>query len=146
MAHVSGNFGTDAQLTNKSSKSARINSDLDLFFARKTNKDVNVIEDIQAVKRSIRNLVLFNPHEKPFHPEIGSNVRDILFEPMTPLTEVFLAKKIEEVLINHEPRVRLVRVNVNSNPDQNRYRVWIEFYVVNHPEPVTVETFLERLR
>ena len=83
---------------------------------------------------------------KPFHPEIGSNVRDMLFEPMTPLTEVFLAKKIEEVLINHEPRVRLVRVNVNSNPEQNRYRVWIEFYVVNHPEPVTVETFLERLR
>ena len=92
MAHVSGNFGTDAQLTNKSSKSARINSDLDLFFARKTNKDVNIIEDIQAVKRSIRNLVLFNPHEKPFHPEISSGVRDLLFENMTPITSVLFKK------------------------------------------------------
>ena len=137
----------DAQSQNTSSRNTRQYVDLDLFFQKKIpSGDVNQITEVQAVKRSVRNLVLLNPYEKPFHPEIGSNVRDLLFEPMTPLTEVFLAKKIEEVLINHEPRVRLVRVNVNSNPEQNRYRVWIEFYVVNHPEPVTVETFLERLR
>ena len=128
-------------------RNTKVWKDLNLNFTRHpTTKDIVKLEGVNAVKRSVRNLINLNHYEKPFHPEIGSNVRDILFEPMTPLTEVFLAKKIEEVLINHEPRVRLVRVNVNSNPDQNRYRVWIEFYVVNHPEPVTVETFLERLR
>ena len=137
----------DSTQTNQSQRSARIYQDLNLDFQQNSaTKDIQKLTDIEAVKRSVRNLINLNHYEKPFHPEIGSNVRDILFEPMTPLTEVFLAKKIEEVLINHEPRVRLVRVNVNSNPDQNRYRVWIEFYVVNHPEPVTVETFLERLR
>ena len=137
----------DAQSQNNISRNAQQYSDLDLFFTKKTvGSDVNKLTDVQAVKRSLRNLVQLNDFEKPFHPEISGGIRDMLFEPMTPLTEVFLAKKIEEVLINHEPRVRLVRVNVNSNPDQNRYRVWIEFYVVNHPEPVTVETFLERLR
>ena len=128
-------------------RNTKVWKDLNLnFTSHPTTKDVIKLEGVNAVKRSVRNLINLNHYEKPFHPEIGSNVRDILFEPMTPLTEVFLAKKIEEVLINHEPRVRLVRVNINSNPDQNRYRVWIEFYVVNHPEPVQVETFLERLR
>ena len=128
-------------------RSTKVWKDLNLNFTKHpTTNDIVKLEGVNAVKRSVRNLINLNHYEKPFHPEIGSNVRDILFEPMTPLTEVFLAKKIEEVLINHEPRVRLVRVNVNSNPEQNRYRVWIEFYVVNHPEPVTVETFLERLR
>ena len=128
-------------------RNTKVWKDLNLNFTRHpTTNDVIKLEGVNAVKSSVRNLFNLNHYEKPFHPEIGSNVRDMLFEPMTPLTEVFLAKKIEEVLINHEPRVRLVRVNVNSNPDQNRYRVWMEFYVVNHPEPVTVETFLERLR
>ena len=147
MAHVSGNFGTDAQLTNKSSKSARINSDLDLFFARKTNKDVNIIEDIQAVKRSIRNLVLFNPHEKPLHPEISSGVRDLLFENMTPITSVVLARKIEDVINNFEPRARLVSVRTFPDLDRNAYEVSVEFYVVNTPtEIVDLSIMLERLR
>ena len=137
----------DSKSSTSKDRVTRIYSDLDLDFMRNhTTSDLTKLEDVEAVKRSVKNLINLNHYEKPFHPEIGSNIRDILFEPMTPLTEVFLAKKIEEVLINHEPRVRLVRVNVNSNPDQNRYRVWMEFYVVNHPEPVTVETFLERLR
>ena len=147
MAHVSGNFGTDAQLTNKSSKSARINSDLDLFFARKTNKDVNVIEDIQAVKRSIRNLVQFNPHEKPFHPEISSGVRDLLFENMTPITSIVLARKIEDVINNFEPRARLQAVRCIPNFDINAYEVTVDFYVRNYPtELVNLDVFLERLR
>ena len=147
MAHVSGNFGTDAQLTNKSSKSARINSDLDLFFARKTNKDVNVIEDIQAVKRSIRNLVLFNPHEKHFHPEISSGVRDLLFENMTPITSIVLARKIEDVINNFEPRARLQAVRCIPNFDNNAYEVTVDFYVRNYPtELVNLDVFLERLR
>ena len=65
---------------------------------------------------------------------------------MTPLTEIFLSKKIEEVLVNYEPRVRLIQCLVTGQPEQNSYNILIEFYVVNHPEPVVIDTFLERLR
>ena len=147
MAHVSGNFGTDAQLTNKSSKSARINTDLDLFFTRRTNKDVSVVEDIQAVKRSIRNLVQFNPHEKPFHPEISSGVRDLLFENMTPFVANNLSKQIEEIITNYEPRALLAGVEVIPRFDNNQYEVIVEFYIQNAPaELVDLSFSLERLR
>ena len=147
MAHVSGNFGTDAQLTNKSSKSARINSDLDLFFARKTNKDVNIIEDIQAVKRSVRNLVLLNQYEKPFQPQIFAGVREMLFENMNSITAVVIARQIENVINNFEPRARLNSVRAYPNYDRNAYDVSISFYVVNAPtELVDMDIMLERLR
>ena len=73
----------DAQSQNDIDRNVRQYSDLDLFFGRKTsNNDVSKITDIQAVKRSIRNLVLLNTYEKPFHPEISSGVRGMLFENM----------------------------------------------------------------
>ena len=121
---------------------------MDLFFAKKaTSKDISKVTDIQAVKRSIRNLVLTNHYEKPFHPEIGSGVRGMLFEPMTPLTAHILTRKIEDVIINFEPRARLIGVRANPNLDRNEYEVTLEFYVVNAPtELVDLTVFLERLR
>ena len=121
---------------------------MDLFFGRKTtSKDINKVTDVQAVKRSIRNLVLTNHYEKPFHPEIGSGVRDILFEPMTPLTAHILTRKIEDVIKNFEPRARLMGVTALPNLDRNEYECTIEFYVVNTPtELVDLTVFLERLR
>ena len=75
----------DAQLNNNSDRNVREYVDLDLFFGKKSSdKDVSVVTDVQVVKRSIRNLVLLNIYEKPFHPEISSGVRDMLFELMTP--------------------------------------------------------------
>ena len=85
---------TDAQAQNDITRNVRQWKDLDLFFGRKTvSKDINKITDIKAVKRSIRNLVLLNFYEKPFHPEIAGGVRDMLFENMTPLTAVILGMK-----------------------------------------------------
>ena len=90
---------TDAQSQNDISRNVRKHRDLDLFFSRKQGSgDVNRITDVEAVKRSVRNLVLTNFYEKPFHPEIGSGVRDMLFENMSPLTAVVLAKKVEDVI------------------------------------------------
>ena len=84
----------DAATTNNSKRSVRLYSDIDLFFGKKTsNDDIQSITDIKAVKRSVRNLVLTNHYERPFHPEIGSGVRDILFENMTPITAQILVKK-----------------------------------------------------
>ena len=85
---------TDAQSQNDISRNVRQYRDLDLFFSKKQGSDdVNKVTDIEAVKRSVRNLVLTNFYEKPFHPEIGSGVRDMLFENMSPITASVLTKK-----------------------------------------------------
>jgi phage baseplate assembly protein W len=138
----------DAQSNNKSNRNVRQYTDLDLFFGKKSsNSDVQEITDVKAVKRSIRNLVLLNHYEKPFHPEIASGVRDMLFENMTPVTAQILARKIEDVIQNFEPRARLVSVTALPNLDRNEYEVSIEFYVVNQPtELVDLSIMLERVR
>ena len=138
----------DAQAQNNITRNARQYSDLDLFFGKKSvGSDVNIVTDIQAVKRSLRNLVNLNTFEKPFHPEIAGGIREMLFEPMTPITAVVLTKKIEDVIENFEPRVRLVSVRAIPDFDRNIYNVSIEFYVVNAPtELVDLSIMLERLR
>ena len=138
----------DAQSQNTSSRNTRRYIDLDLFFQRKIpSNDVNTITDVQAVKRSLRNLVLLNPYEKPFHPEISSGIRGMLFELMTPFVAAQLTKKVEDVINNFEPRARLVSVRSIPDYDRNAYEVSIEFYVVNTPtELVDLTVMLERLR
>ena len=137
----------DATQTNESTRSSRIFKDLNLDFQQNTaTKDIQKLKDIEAVKRSVRNLVNTNHYEKPFHPEIGSNLRAMLFELMTPQMNHVITKQIENLIKNYEPRCRLVQVNTQPMFDRNGYAAQISFYVVNHPEPVQVETFLERLR
>ena len=138
----------DAQSQNTSTRNIRKYVDLDLFFEKKIpNNDVNTITDIQAVKRSVRNLVLLNPYEKPFHPEIGSGIRGMLFELMSPFVAAQLTKKIEDVINNFEPRARLVSVRSIPDYDRNAYEVSVDFYVVNAPtELVDLTVMLERLR
>ena len=138
----------DAQLNNKSDSNVRQYVDLDLFFGKKTsNRDISDVTDVQAVKRSIRNLVLLNTFEKPFHPEIASGVRDMLFELMTPVTAALLARQVQDVIENFEPRARLTGVRAIPDYDKNSYSVTVEFYVVNTPtELVDLTIFLERLR
>ena len=138
----------DAQAQNDISRNATQYSDLDLFFGKKpVGSDISKITDIQAVKRSLRNLVNLNTFEKPFHPEIAGGIREMLFEPMTPITAVVLTKKIEDVINNFEPRVRLVSVRAIPDMDRNIYNVTVEFYVVNAPtELVDLSIMLERLR
>ena len=139
---------TDAQSQNDIDRNVRQYSDLDLFFGRKTsNNDVSKITDVQAVKRSVRNLVLLNTYEKPFHPEIGSDVRGMLFENMTPITANILARKVEDVINNFEPRARLISVTAIPDLDRNAYEVAVQFYVVNTPtELVDISLMLETLR
>ena len=134
-------------LTNKSKRSSRIFSDLNLDFLQNTaTKDIQKLTDIEAVKRSVRNLIKLNHYEKPFRPEIGSNLRAMLFENITPQINHAISKQIDLLIRNYEPRCRLVQLNVQPDVDRNGYRASISFFVVNHPERVEVETFLERLR
>ena len=133
---------------NDSDRAVKEYVDLDLFFGRKnSNSDFQDITNVKAVKRSVRNLILTNHYEKPFHPEIGSGVRDMLFENMTPITAHILARKVEDVINNFEPRARLVGVRAEPDLDKNLYEVTIEFYVINQPtELVDLTVMLERLR
>ena len=129
-------------------RSSQVYSDLDLFFSKSNKtKDVNKLTNVTAVKRSVRNLVLMNEFEKPFHPEISSGVRDTLFENLTPVTAIILSSQVQDVIENFEPRARLVGVKAYPDLDRNAYDVSVQFYVVNAPtELIELTLPLERLR
>jgi len=137
----------DASSTNKSKKAVRTYKDLDLDFTRHpVTNDVVKIEDVNAVKRSVRNLVNTQFYERPFHPELGCGVRDLLFENFTPMTGIFIRRKIEEVLTNYEPRANITSIGVNESADRNGISIEVNFYVLNLPNPVSVTTTLKRIR
>lgn len=127
-------------------------SDLDLdFIANPTTGDIVKKTGSEAIKRSIRNLVLTNYYDRPFRSYIGSNASKILFDNINPFTATFLKDAITEVITNFEPRVRLegndydgVRVTVSE--DNNGYDVVIAFTEINSLIPTTISLFLERLR
>ena len=138
----------DSKSSTSKDRVTRIYSDLDLDFMRNhTTSDLTKLEDVEAVKRSVKNLIQTNHYERPFHPEIGSDVRALLFENMTPMTSAVIARKIEDTINNFEPRARLVGVKAQPDRDLNGYVVSVYFYVANAPtELVELDTFLERLR
>ena len=137
----------DATQSNESTRSSKIFKDLNLDFQQNTaTKDIQKITDVESVKRSVRNLINTNHYEKPFHPEIGSNLRAMLFELMTPQMNHVITKQIENLINNYDPRCRLVQVHTQPEFDRNGYAVQISFYVQNYQDPVVVESFLERLR
>jgi phage baseplate assembly protein W len=137
----------DAGSLNKSKRATKQYRDLDLDFGRNSvTNDVNKLTDVEAVKRSVKNLINTSHFDRPFHPEIGSSVRAMLFEPMTPLTALNLQRKVQEVLINFEPRIKLVQIVANPNIDSNSYDLRIYFYVIGSNDLIEVQTFLERLR
>ena len=137
----------DSTGTNNSNTQVKSYKDLDLDFGRNVvTNDVNKLTGVEAVKRSVRNLIQTNHFERPFHPELGGNVRALLFEPLNMFTAMNLEKKIAEVLLNFEPRAQINQARAEPNVDQNSFFVSINFKVVGIPGVVTVETMLERLR
>lgn len=121
--------------------------DLDLnFIPHPIKKDVNKKTGPNAVLQSLRNLLFLNHYEKPFHPEIGSNIRKMLFEPVDSVTAHILGQEVKNTIMNFEPRVKLEDVYVLENYTADGYDITIEFFLKNSPEPITVSFFLERLR
>ena len=142
---------TDAEGINNANVDTYIYKDLSLFFTpNPVSGDVTMVTDVQDIKRSVRNLVMTNRFEKPFHPEIASHVRDLLFERFTPITFNLLRNRIETVLTNYEPRVTLTDVEVEDpgfqRMDNNELNVRIFFTLKNDPEIQSVDILLERLR
>ena len=137
----------DSQTQSKSTRNSRQFRDIDLDFNRNAiTNDVAVVEDVIAVKRSVKNLIQTNFYERPFHPELGCGIRELLFENFTPMTKIFLQRKIEEVLINYEPRINLQNVAVDDDQDKNRLVVDIHFRIIGVEGPQVVSTFLQRIR
>ena len=137
----------DSQITNESKRNSRSFKDIDLDFGRNTvTNDVNVVTNIIAIKRAVKNLVQTNYYERPFHPELGCGVRGLLFENFTPLTAIYLKRKISEVLNNYEPRIELTDVAVADDEDGNRLVVDIYFTIIGVQGPQQVSTILKRLR
>ena len=138
-------------------------ADLDLdFTAHPVTKDIVRKTNVEAVKRSVRNLIQTNKYDKKFHPEIDGGVTRHLFGLATAATKHDIAEAIATCLRNYEPRVIVDRVNVFGNADEiahvqsdvrvtgnidkNGFNVSIFFRIINSPEPIEVSLFLERIR
>lgn len=128
-------------------RNTRIFSDLDLnFTAHPVTKDITRRYDENAIKTSLKNLILTSNYERPFHSEIGSPIKRLLFEPATPMLENLVQRAIVDVVTNFEPRVELLDVFVNLSPDTNSLYVTIQFKIVNTESPLTLDLVLERTR
>jgi phage baseplate assembly protein W len=125
----------------------KIYSDIDFTFTKKpVVGDVALSYDELAVVRSIRNLLLTKHYERPFNPDIGSNIDAILFEPISPVTATSLEKEVELVIKNYEKRAKLKEITIVPYPDKNSYDVTISFYIENATLPTSVTLLLERNR
>jgi phage baseplate assembly protein W len=126
---------------------ARNYSDLDLNFnIHPVRKDINRHTGEMAVINSIKNLMLTNHYERPFQPNIGSNIRRLLFENLDTITASSIESEINQTISNYEPRAQILRVSAEADYDNNGFNVELEFFVVNRTDPITINFFLERIR
>jgi len=137
----------DASRQNEKNTS-RVYKDLNLnFTTNPITSDVTNLTDANAIKRSIRNLLLTNHYDRPFHPEIGSNIQNLLFQNFGPITGNQLSRAIEEMIANFEPRARVENVECVPLMDRNKYNVIVYFYVENMPaELQEFSTLLEQVQ
>jgi phage baseplate assembly protein W len=127
--------------------SARTFRDLDLNFnIHPIRKDVTKHLNEYAVVNSVKNLILTNHYERPFRPNVGSNIRRLLFEPVDAIMSAQLEREIRETVTNFEPRVQINTVTASPVPDENGYKIYLEFFVINNSKPITINFFLERIR
>jgi len=121
--------------------------DLDLNFnIHPVRKDISKSIGPMAVVNSIKNLILTNHYERPFQPDIGSNVRRLLFENLDSITATTIRDEIERTIVNYEPRATVGTVIVTADYENNGFKVYLEFYIVNQTAPITINFLLERIR
>ena len=121
--------------------------DLDLSFTpHPIKKDVNIFVDDTAIINSIKNLLLTNHYERPFNPDLGSNVRKLLFENIDAVTAIMIEREITQTIANFEPRVSVIGTTVIPDYTNNGFNIQLYFNIINRTEPVTINFFLERAR
>ena len=122
-------------------------ADLDLTFARNPNtNDINILKDIAAVRRAVRQLVFYMAYEKPFNPLFCCKIYRMLFEPITNQTAFEIEQSIQEAVENYEPRATIIDVDANPTPDGSGYNVDIKFSINNIQTPITLTLYLQRSR
>ena len=137
----------DASTTNKSKRSNRIYSDLNLSFTKNpATKDVARLFDVQAIKRSVKNIILTNKYERPFNSDFGCNLRGFLFENITEPLLVVIKDRISMAIEKFEPRVSVEDVFVKEEDGSNGISIMVSFKINGVEQPVSVSTFLERIR
>lgn len=128
-------------------RNTRIFSDLDLnFTAHPVSGDIVKKYDENAIKQSIKNLILTQNYERPFHSEIGSQIKSLLFELPTSMTGSLIKRQIMDTITNFEPRANILDVTVLLSTDNNGIYCTIVFTVINSTTPISVDLFLERTR
>lgn len=128
-------------------RNTRIFSDLDLNFTKHpVTRDITRRYDDNAIKQSIKNLLLTRNFERPFHSEIGSPIRAMLFELPGPMFTTMLQRAIIDVINNFEPRVEILDVRIDDSVDANSVYITLEFKIVNTERPITLDLALERTR
>lgn len=121
--------------------------DLDINFDRNPfTGDVVVRKDEEAIKRSLRNLLLLKRGEKPFHPEISSGITDLLFEPVDPIMVMELKNRISDIIRQYEPRIKEAAIDVVHVIDKGEIRVTIKFSMYNIQRTFTTNITLQRMR
>lgn len=122
-------------------------SDINLLFtAHPSTADITKKVDEEAIKASIRNLISTRHYERPFHPEIGCQIYSVLFELFTPLTRQVMISTLRDVIEKFEPRVELISIRIDENPDDNDITATILFKILNTQEPITLTTTISRVR
>lgn len=128
-------------------RNTRIFTDLNLNFSKHpATADVTRKVNEEAIKASVRNLILTKNYERPFHPEIGCQVHGLLFENYNPVTREVMRKTIFEVIEKFEPRVTVTAVNIRDLPDENDMSIDIFFKINNSDSPQTLTTTITRAR
>lgn len=128
-------------------KNVRRYTDLNLMFSpHPYSKDILTRKNIDAVKSSIQNLILTKNYERPFHPEIGSQVSSLMFENVTPSTIAAIEKTIKNTVEKFEPRANILDVQIVDNSDTNALDIEVTFTINNVALPVTVTTTINRVR
>jgi phage baseplate assembly protein W len=121
--------------------------DLDLSFnIHPIRKDINILRDERSVINSIKNLLMTNFFERPFQPNLGSNLNKLLFENMDNVTATMIEREIQEVVLNYEPRISILSINVKPLYDDNQFSVDMELLINNLTEPLTITFFIDRVR
>jgi phage baseplate assembly protein W len=128
-------------------KTNKLYSDIDLSFSsHPVTGDVAMKYDVQAVKQSLKTLILTQYYERPFQPNLGSPIYKLLFENLDIITANALKMQLELLIAKHEPRISTHTVNVLPLFDSNSFRVEIYFHVIGIAEPATYSTILKRRR
>lgn len=137
---------SDKSITTRTSRTKGYR-DLDLKLTlHPFRNDITPLKDSEAIKNAVRNLILTNFFERPFQPQIGANLKSLLFEPMDTITTISIRESIEDVILESEPRIRLIKINVTPVPDQNNYNIQVKYLIRQSNEIGQVNIVLKRIR